>query len=201
MNGQMSLRCLGFSLTELLIALMILGEIAAFSIPKILIAQQDARNRAVLKETVGMLTSVLYLGIIKGEITASTNVGQYVADRVNYLKFCPGNSSAQGCWNTTIQGTAWGQETGSGGFILHNGAVIAGMGGTPNIGTPTQMYSGFALDVNGTEGPNTSGVDILDANICLGPSPCANLAATKYGSQAPGSILSVHTAFIDAFSK
>jgi prepilin-type N-terminal cleavage/methylation domain-containing protein len=45
----------GFTLTELLISLSILGVIAIFIIPKILIAQQNNRNNAIAKEAAGML--------------------------------------------------------------------------------------------------------------------------------------------------
>ena len=41
---------LGFTLVELLVSLLIVGEIATFSIPKIIFNSQNAQYRAVTKE-------------------------------------------------------------------------------------------------------------------------------------------------------
>jgi prepilin-type N-terminal cleavage/methylation domain-containing protein len=48
---------LGFTLAELLIALAILGEIATFTIPKILSSQQNGTNKAKAKEAFSMVSS------------------------------------------------------------------------------------------------------------------------------------------------
>jgi len=45
----------GFTLAELLIALAILGEIATFTIPKIISAQTNSKNNAVAKETMSAM--------------------------------------------------------------------------------------------------------------------------------------------------
>ncbi len=190
-------------MAELLIALLILGQIATFTIPKILYTSQNTRNRTVLKETVGMLTTVAYHAVLMNEITSTTDVSSYFATKINYVKHCQGPSNDQGCWNTAIQGTYFAQENQYGGFILHNGAVIAGMGGAangrPNSGTANQMFAGFVIDVNGTDGPNLQGIDIFDANICIGPNPCETSLASKYGAKAPGLLVSGNSTFVEAF--
>lgn len=52
----MSSRQPGFTLAEVLIALALLGVIAAFTIPKILQSQNDSRRLAVAKETMAMIS-------------------------------------------------------------------------------------------------------------------------------------------------
>lgn len=45
----------GFSLAELLISLLILSEIATFTIPKLISNQQASANNAKAKEVAGMI--------------------------------------------------------------------------------------------------------------------------------------------------
>jgi prepilin-type N-terminal cleavage/methylation domain-containing protein len=52
---------IGFTLAELLIALTILGEIAAFTIPKIISSQQNGQKRAVTKEMIAMFSAAYQL--------------------------------------------------------------------------------------------------------------------------------------------
>jgi prepilin-type N-terminal cleavage/methylation domain-containing protein len=62
---------LGFTLAELLIALGILGVIATFAIPKILVAQQDTKRKAVLKETMAALQNMIWEGVQTDHIPCS----------------------------------------------------------------------------------------------------------------------------------
>jgi prepilin-type N-terminal cleavage/methylation domain-containing protein len=50
-------RIAGFTLAELLIALVILGVIATFTIPKILSSQRDGRYNAAAKETIATISN------------------------------------------------------------------------------------------------------------------------------------------------
>ena len=47
----------GFTLAELLIALLILGEISTFTIPKIIYSQQNQKYNAIAKESAAMISA------------------------------------------------------------------------------------------------------------------------------------------------
>ncbi|MBL8031855.1 MAG: prepilin-type N-terminal cleavage/methylation domain-containing protein [Candidatus Doudnabacteria bacterium] len=49
------MRVKGFTLAELLIALVILGVIATFTIPKVLYANQNTKYNAIAKEAMGTI--------------------------------------------------------------------------------------------------------------------------------------------------
>ena len=57
----------GFTLSELLIALAILGLIATFTIPKVLNSTDTASKQAVFKETLGMLSEIQYEAVQTGQ--------------------------------------------------------------------------------------------------------------------------------------
>ena len=69
----------GFSLPELLLVLLILGNIAAFSIPKVLSAQTDAKKTAILKETYTTVNQIYYQGHLQGLMKQGYN-GSYVLE-------------------------------------------------------------------------------------------------------------------------
>ncbi|WP_373531022.1 type II secretion system protein [Vampirovibrio sp.] len=74
----------GFTLAEVLIALAILAEIATFTIPKILNAQQDGRNNAIVKETAATFSAAFEQHKLNGRLSTSTtaiDLYQYI----NYL--------------------------------------------------------------------------------------------------------------------
>lgn len=134
----------GFTLAELLIALLILGVISAFTIPKILANQQNQEKKAVMRETIAALSEVIYTGKMKGEITTS-NAFQYVLDHVNALKLCPTNSLTEGCAVAAMY-----QET-TPGFTLPNGAWVS-----VNSAVETDVKR-MHIDWNGSDGPNAWG--------------------------------------------
>jgi prepilin-type N-terminal cleavage/methylation domain-containing protein len=73
----------GFTLVELLIALVILGEIATFSIPKILYASQNQSYNAAAKEVAAMLSGALQQAKLTGTLTANTKLH----DLTPYMNF------------------------------------------------------------------------------------------------------------------
>lgn len=153
---------IGFTLAELLISLVILGEIATFTIPKVLNAQQDGRRVAIFKETIGVLSEITYMGYLTGELTSS-NVASYYTSKLNAVKICPNNAFTEQCW-------AHSGGSNEPGFILHNGATLSGFN---NFGPG----NGVELDWNGPQSPNIEGQDIIALQICFG-TPC------YYGARA-----------------
>lgn len=171
-------RFMGFTLAELLVALLILGEIATFTIPKILNSQQNGQRIAVFKETYSTISELTYRGYLMGSIAAGSN-GGYLRNNMNSVKICPDNSSTQGCWTQPGDVT----EAGEPGLILHNGATISGLNDSP--GGPGNA---FLIDWNGPASPNIEGTDQLFLLMCYGSSPCSTLSSgstVKPGTVGP----------------
>lgn len=62
----------GFTLAELLVSLLILAEIATFTIPKVLSAQQNGLNKAQAKEVAAMIAGAYQQAQLTGVVSAST---------------------------------------------------------------------------------------------------------------------------------
>ena len=73
-----------FTLSELLIALVILGVIATFAIPKILQSQQAAQQKAVFKEAVAALSQAAYQESLQD--SPQTDSYAVFKPRLNYVK-------------------------------------------------------------------------------------------------------------------
>lgn len=110
---------LGFTLAELLIALAILGIIAAFTIPKILSAQQDQRNIAITKEAVAMVTAAYQKYKLEHGASATTGI----SDLTPYMNYASFESST-----TMDDKQTLGMQTCNGTTTLclrlHNGALL-----------------------------------------------------------------------------
>ena len=120
----------GFSLAEVLIALAILGVIAVFTIPKLLIGQQNAMFNAVTKEAASSFAASFQKMAAQGAITKATKPADILAN-INYVQKIttsvdgsPGSGSAS-CASGTVC------------YQLHSGAVIrtgsCSFGGTSNL--------------------------------------------------------------------
>jgi len=143
----------GFTLSELLISLAILGVIAAFTIPKILSSQNDAQRKAVFKETYATITTIIYNGLQQGELPrTSPNMYDFVSQKINAVKLCDTHSFNQGCWPQSSDCTWAAAELAEPGMVLPSGAVIAGLRNGLD-------YEGFLVDWNGPAEPNTCGND------------------------------------------
>ena len=120
-----------FTLAELLIALAILGVIATFTIPKIISAQTDSRNKAVAREIIAMVSNAVYLAKTNGVLSATSTV----EDLIPYMNYVAVDTTS------TIDGIPPG--SGSAYFCtppykclrLHNGAVLRYMPGASFVST------------------------------------------------------------------
>jgi prepilin-type N-terminal cleavage/methylation domain-containing protein len=108
----------GFTLAELLIALLIIGEIAAFTIPKILSAQQKNSYNASAKEVAGILGSAWANYSMSNTISASTQAGA-LTSYFNYVKVSTSGTIDNVYRWGTISCTA-SQPC----YFLHNGGVL-----------------------------------------------------------------------------
>jgi prepilin-type N-terminal cleavage/methylation domain-containing protein len=144
-------RAKAFTLSELLIALVILGVIAAFTIPNVLQSQQDKRFNAIAKETAGMITGAYDAYRLNNAVTASTDS----RDLTPYMNYVSINTSitidgyqtdtTQLCSSTTPC------------LRLHNGAIL--LYSTSNsfcdTGTTSAVY--YFLDPDGQYSGSTNG--------------------------------------------
>ena len=71
-----------FTLSELLIALAILGLIATFTIPKIITNLNNNNRNAIYKETFAALSEATHAGILSSELN-ETNIRTYFAEHIN----------------------------------------------------------------------------------------------------------------------
>ncbi|MFM7390680.1 MAG: type II secretion system protein, partial [Vampirovibrionales bacterium] len=58
----------GFTLSELLISLAVLGLISALTLPSIFNSVSQSQHKAKMKETIQVLQDVMYTGYMNGEI-------------------------------------------------------------------------------------------------------------------------------------
>lgn len=134
----------GFTLAELLIALAVLGVIATFTIPKVLFAQADAKNKAIAKEAAAMVSGAYQAYQMEqapGTSTRFSNLTQYM----NYVKVD----------NTTIVDYVPTQPTRDCSIHvclkLHNGAILWYWDtDAPFAGTTTTDAVNFFVDPDGT---------------------------------------------------
>lgn len=166
-NIHRHLKTSGFTLAELLIALAILGVIATFSIPKVLQAQQDGRNQAVLKTNASQLSALLYELNLKHQTQSSEfffiNNQNLIVPRLNAVKQCglinPGNPADPCMPDAVCKPTTICQDW-EYGATLHDGSSVAftNAAGEENF---------ILIDADGARGLNTVGKDrlVIDMDV------------------------------------
>ncbi|MEB3287155.1 MAG: prepilin-type N-terminal cleavage/methylation domain-containing protein [Vampirovibrionales bacterium] len=127
-----------FTLAELLIALLILGVIATFTIPKVLTSQTNARAKAIAKEVAGTISESLLLYKHNSQLAASTHA-EDLTPYMNYLSVLTSGS-------VDDIPTYYSYDCSDAGLVclkLHNGGVMVmqniAFGGTS--GTNAVIYS------------------------------------------------------------
>ena len=157
----------GFTLSELLIALAILGVLATFVIPKILTGQANSQKFAVLKESISAYSEATYMGHIQGKFVqngGSCGGGLYDMtyirnEAINYIRLC-GNAEGDGCYAEAVNACA-----GGAGHILANGSSTCGVGTCTGSSTPQDT---IFLDWDGPDnGNNTQGDDQIRLVLCF----------------------------------
>jgi prepilin-type N-terminal cleavage/methylation domain-containing protein len=167
----------GFTLAELLIALLILAEIATFTIPKILASTAGNQNRAIVKETAGMISGVFKNYQLQNTISASLK-GSDITQYMNYVKVDT-SSTYTGTSGTALQACTATLPC----LTLHNGGIlqydtVMTLGGT---GATNAVYFNLDPDGNGSEGRITL---ILFSNGRLSTGEVAGTATPTGGTIA-----------------
>ena len=140
----------GFTLAELLIALVILGVIATFTIPKVLQIQRNYAYTSAYKETMGAISQAYQLYIQQN----GYNTGMNAADLTPYLNFVA---------HTTI-GSIDADPGGTNNFCnwsgsclkLHNGATLLDGGNTFGA-VNSQNFVSYIFDPDGVYSGTTNG--------------------------------------------
>lgn len=141
----------GFTLAELLIALAILGEIATFTIPKILLAQQNGTYKASAKEAIAAIASAHQLYSTSSVMSSSTKF----ANMTQYLNYVKVQTSGSVDWLYGMDDSPCSASSPC--LKLHNGSVLQywtneGFGGT---GTTNSVL--LLIDPDGVYGGTTNG--------------------------------------------
>jgi prepilin-type N-terminal cleavage/methylation domain-containing protein len=90
---------LGFTLSELLVSLAVLGLIAGLTVPSIVVAVDRSKTRSMLKESVQIISAITQAGMLNGDFAnvADWNLGTstnpngivgYISSKLNYTKQC-----------------------------------------------------------------------------------------------------------------
>lgn len=148
----------GFTLAELLIALVILGVIATFTIPKILQAQQNQKYNAIAKETIAVVQAAYNNYKLTNTVDANTRPIDYLPNAINYVAIdttsvidAPPNAAS-----ATITCSAGANQC----YRLHSGAILrpsgCRFGGTTNL-----SYNSINIDPDGVLTGNQDSVEFV----------------------------------------
>ncbi len=174
---------MGFSLTEVLLALVILGVIAAMTLPEIVNQSETIRHKNSWKKTFSTFAQATNF-LLQNNGSTLTDVFSSSQDMME--KYTTYLLVSKTCANGASLGTCWHSNDGSSKYL--NGGVItgwlAGPGVILNDGTLIQMgldsgscdYTTGSIqrcgyinvDVNGFAGPNIVGRDIFTINVRAG---------------------------------
>jgi prepilin-type N-terminal cleavage/methylation domain-containing protein len=153
-------RTLGFTLSELMIAVALMALIATFTLPKVFVKTTEEQKKAVGTEVITSLHNALYQGWQEDMLNQSSTyqqVGDYLAGKLNITRDCPVGRPAGEC----VTGHP---EFGTGYrvFVLPNGAWVSlsavNWGGWSN-------YK-LLVDYNGSKSPNIGSFSGSTADIC-----------------------------------
>ena len=144
----------GFTLAELLIALVILGVIATFTIPKVLQTQQNTSYNAAAKETIGAVSGA-YQSYVRQNGSSTVAGLQNFTTYLNYVRVDSTDTIDDHPPFTTADCSAWFTSC----LKMHNGAILEFWNVVTFGDTAATSCVWFNVDPDGT-GPAKS-VDLL----------------------------------------
>jgi prepilin-type N-terminal cleavage/methylation domain-containing protein len=139
----------GFTLAELLICLLILGEIATFTVPKIIIASSNGNRDSIMKEAAATVSGAYQLAWNNGQINGSSRL----ADLTPYLNYVAIDTST--IIDDGLNFTSLTCSASNPCYRLHSGALLmdrCSLGGT---GTTSGMV--LPVDTDGSYSGTTTG--------------------------------------------
>jgi type II secretory pathway pseudopilin PulG len=148
-----------FTLSELAVSMGIIGVISLLTVPGVITFVEEAKAKATLKSTLGMVKEVVNNISQNGEFEVASATGNATTDaqalavlfakKFKTQKQCLDSAIAGNCCATATMGV--GGEQNEPGLVLENGAVISGLNNMP--------YNGIVIDWNGSAVPNTVGIN------------------------------------------
>ncbi len=195
----------GFTLAETLITLVIVGVIAAITVPVIIAKSQEQQIKTQFKKTFSLLTQAIYqansmdfggqaecyYGTEGSNWRSSDDCRSFLNAMVKKLqvsKVCNNNAKNGGCipeYKNYVNAVACPNfnedriNNTNSAYILSNGQIIIFYG---NIST-SNTFGLFLVDVNGFKGPNKQGYDLFDFDI--GKRPTTGLYLKEGRCQNP----------------
>lgn len=150
----------GFTLVELLIGVMILGEIATFTIPKVVNAQKVSSSLAIAKETAGNVSAAYQAYRLQNTVTASTGITN-LTPYLNYVKIDSTSTvDSQGGYDTDCSNTGYNYC-----LRMHNGSVFVWYNGETFGGTQSNNVVHVCVDPDGTN--NAATTNDPGAGLCF----------------------------------
>jgi prepilin-type N-terminal cleavage/methylation domain-containing protein len=176
MKKKLSIK--GFTLSELLISLSVLGLISALTLPAIFNSVDEQKKKAVFKETLTALAE------------ASAEESNTDARSMGSIKFIESNMNSQSC-STNMSITNPTDPRDVFGCILQNGAYVY------HLDKVSDTNDNLVIDWNGNAPPNIHGQDRLIVWINWGAEPVTstvdgNISTSLMGNPTslnPGQIL------------
>jgi prepilin-type N-terminal cleavage/methylation domain-containing protein len=167
----------GYTLSEILIALAILGVCMSVAMPMMAQSRDQAARRAILKEVVVSLYQAMREGMLTDTVYMD-NAATYFSQKMNAVKTCPVSARTEGCWNPPVIPYQFqNQQVASrdAGFVLASGAVVMGFNNLPwkQVGPGCEtgqecIYEFITVDANGEKVPNELGKDQLVITLNMG---------------------------------
>lgn len=150
----------GFTLSELLIALALLGLIAAFTIPKVLQSVDDRARKARFKEAIAAIHLACYDKFLLGEWEA--NRYNWLKAKLNPAQVCT-DGLAEGCVTSAHPGGTGEQDELA--FAFQTAWTLYGISKTVCCDSFSEP-DGWYLDINGVALPNVVGEDVIRLEAC-----------------------------------
>jgi prepilin-type N-terminal cleavage/methylation domain-containing protein len=132
----------GFTLSELLVSLSVLGLIAALTLPSIFNSLNLQKRRALFKDTMQVIAQAHYEGFINGDITVGSNRMEYLVNKLNAV-YTQETACTEGYHVVSIPNN-------------HRCAVLP-TGVMVNFRDAGTDMGVAYVDINGSEGPNSPG--------------------------------------------
>ena len=168
----------GFSLSELMIALAVVGTISALAMPSFMENMKQQRKKAVFKETFTAIAHAVNEGVQSGDMDpAGAGAPEYLTQQMNALKTCAVGTECTG-WATGHSATYPSIR----GVVLNNGAAVDfvnyiyywaaivdwdGKIAGPSSGPDQSIYDTIILIYNPTSQPISNYAGVV--GLTLGP--------------------------------
>lgn len=172
----------GFTLSEVLITLAIIGVVVAFTLPTIIKYFDDVQNLTAWKKAYSNLEQLSSRiredngGSLNGVFTSSSVARDVLGTYLSYIKTCDGAAMLGTCWysgyakrfdngqfwtcGSNGNEVTWWQASSAYAAILKDGMAIYFQEANPNCNESSECLRIF-IDTNGPKGPNTMGKDIF----------------------------------------